>query len=141
ILSHKEVFEELPFLENWKMLEKFGFRVSDELYKVGKLYEEEIKKCDNFNSLLFKIIEYYYNQIYAYFYSPQFFAIVFANRNLRLEYQQMNDEKFLDNYFTNMQNQQRILLEREIKRLSIKHDPPIEFVSGFPIPEESLWRS
>ena len=54
ILSHKEVFQELPFLKNWKKLEKFGFRISEELGKVGKVYEVEIKKCDNFNLLLFQ---------------------------------------------------------------------------------------
>ena len=141
ILSHKEVFQELPFLKNWKKLEKFGFRVSDELGKVGKLYEVEIKKCDNLNLLLFKINEYYCNQISAYFGSLQFFAILKTNQNLMFEYQQMIGEKFLDNFFAKMRKQQRTLLRREIKRLSIMHDPPIEFVSGFPIPEESLWQS
>ena len=112
ILSHKEVFQELPFLKNWKKLEKFGFRVSDEFGKVAKIYEVEIKKCDNFNLLLFKIIEYYYNQISAYFGSLQFFAILKTNRNLMSEYRQMIDEKFLDNYFAKMSKQQRKLLRK-----------------------------
>jgi hypothetical protein len=127
IITNSSIVDEIPFLKNWSIFNDLGFNIVKELERLGELYKLQITKCDNYDLLLYRIIEKYYTELMAHFGSMQFFGML-KNLNIKVKYQQMCKDKILESFIKQMLEKQRIVLQREIDRIS-NSDPALVKIS------------